>query len=223
MSPLHSFRGLDSKQEILNSHFQSRLKLAIIALTIQLIATASTIKPFRFTILFNAPAILALILCLDYKRLFDYGAQKQVKVLLKIGLAKAVGGVILALYMGLKYACMPSKIGSQSSIGPFSQEGYIKIYAIHFATSALIDFVHSLVAKDIIKNTKLIISQLKVKKSRTSSKSSARSSKSSGTPRSSRSLKSEKCSRSTRSSESARSPQSVISTQESSVDVPIQI
>jgi len=164
--------GLESKLDLLTPIFNTRLRLAIAALFIQIIAMYVTLRPFFFTNLFNTPAVLALILCLQKGKLCDYKTQKNIKFLLKIGIAKAIGGVLLAVFMGLKFAYSPSASGIHSGIGS-SQGSYFKMAAVSFATSAIIDIFYSLIAKDIISNTKQIVSHLKEKKSRSQRSSRA--------------------------------------------------
>jgi len=162
--------GFESKQDILSSLFQSRFKLALFALVIQLLAIYFIIRPFLFTSLFNIPAIIALLLCMNKRSLYDYKAQKKIKLLLKIGMAKAIGGVSLAIYMGLKYAYMPRANGIQSLYSQ-NQEEYMKLCAIYFVASALVDIFYSFIAKDIVRSTKQIVVILKEKKRQRSPRS----------------------------------------------------
>jgi len=172
MSPLLCSWGFESKLAHLTPIFNSRLRLAITALVIQIIAICVTLRPFFFINLFNTPAVLALILCLQKGKLCDYKAQKKIKFLLKIGIAKAIGGVLLAIFMGLKYAYSPSTSGIQITLGS-TQGSYLKMLVISFTTSAIIDVFYSLIAKDIISNTKQIVAHLKEKKSRSQRSSRA--------------------------------------------------
>lgn len=167
MHPLSDAWGSESKPSQLNSLFQSRFKLALCALIVQLLAILPIIKPFMFTGLFNIPAILALLLCVFKRNLSNYQAQKKIKLLLKIGVAKAVGGVCLALYMGLKYAYMPSTSAVYGHYG----HSYMKMCALYFAASALVDIFYAYLAKDILQITKQIGSLLKEKKKQRSPRS----------------------------------------------------
>lgn len=168
MHPLAESWGTENKQSLINSFFHARFRLAVCALFVQMLAIALIIRPFIFTSLFNIPAILALLLCMNKRNLHDYQAQKKIKLLLKIGMAKAVGGVLLAVYMGLKYACMPSLSGINVNYQHNNQD-YLKLCALYFAASALIDIFYSFLAKDAIKYTKDIIIALKGKKKKISS------------------------------------------------------
>jgi len=172
MSPLLCSWGFESKLDLLTPIFNTRLRLAITALVIQIIAICVTLRPFFFTNLFNTPAVLALILCLQKGKLCDYKTQKNIKFLLKIGIAKAIGGVLLAIFMGLKYAYSPSTSGIYTGLGS-TQGSYLKMCVVSFTTSAIIDIFYSLLAKDIISNTKQIVSHLKEKKPRSQRSSRA--------------------------------------------------
>jgi len=68
---------------------------------------------------------------------------------------KAVGGVMLAFYIGLKYACMLSEPGSSNKVA-------MKLCAIYLIGSALIDILYSILAFMIIKKTKNIVKNLVV-------------------------------------------------------------
>ena len=172
MGPLICAWGFESKQIVLNTLFNARFKLAIIALTIQLLTFFAIMRPFSFLCVFNVPAALALLLCLHKGSLLNYKAQKRIKLLLKIGIAKTIGGVLLAIYMGLKYACMPSSAGFNVHYG-HNREDYMKLCAIYFTASALVDILYSFIAKDIIKNTKEILTNLKEKKRERSPRSTS--------------------------------------------------
>jgi len=86
--------------------------------------------------------------------------QKTAKVLLKIGIAKAVGGVLLGMYIGLKYAYMLQETGSSS-------KSAMKLCVIYLGGSALVDILYSILAFTMIKKTKSIARILRRKKSTT--------------------------------------------------------
>ena len=171
MFPLAESWGTENKQSLINSLFHSRLRLAVCALFVQMLAFALIIRPFIFTSLFNIPAILALLQCTNKRNLCDYKTQKNIKLLLKIGIAKAVGGFLLAIYMGLKYAYMP--ISGISSNYQYKEDNHLKLYALYFTAGALIDIVYSFLARDAIKCTKEIIIILKGKRERVNSPKSS--------------------------------------------------
>jgi len=162
---------VESKLDILHSLFHARLKLALFALVIQILVVFATLRPLAFTSLFNIPTILALLLCFIKRNLYDYESQKWIKLLLKIGIAKAIGGVFLAIFMGLKYVYLPSSLVANSHYGE-KQEGYLKFCAIYFTASALIDIFNSFLARELIFKTKQIVWILKEKKKQRSPRSS---------------------------------------------------
>lgn len=171
MFPLAESWGTENKQGLMNSLFHARFRLAVCALFVQMLAFALIIRPFIFTSLFNIPAILALLHCTNKRNLSDYKAQKNIKLLLKIGIAKAVGGFLLAIYMGLKYAYMP--FSGISSNYQHNNDNYFKLYALYFTAGALIDLVYSLLAREAIKCTKEIIIIIKGRRERVSSSKSS--------------------------------------------------
>ena len=117
-------------------------------------------RTFLFIVaLFNIPAILALMTCTLQNKMLNSGIQKTTKITLKIGIAKAVGGIMLALYMGLKYATM-------MSVPENNNKAAMRLGAIYLAISAVFDIVYSLFAFKVIKRTKHIIKILKNDKSR---------------------------------------------------------
>jgi len=178
MSPLICSWGFESKLDILHSLYQARLKLALFALVIQILVMFATLRPLAFTTLFNIPTIFALLLCFFKRNLYDYETQKWIKLLLKIGIAKAIGGVCLAIFMGLKYVYVPSTLGMNAQFGE-KQEGNLKFFAIYFTASALIDIFSSFLARELILKTKQIVRLLKEKKKQRSPRSSK-----SGSPKS---------------------------------------
>lgn len=171
MSPLICSWGFESKLDILHSLHHSRLKLALFALVIQILVMFATLRPLAFTSLFNIPTILALLLCLYKPNLYDYESQKWIKLLLKIGIAKAIGGVCLAIFMGLKYVYLPKSLDVSSYPGE-KQEGYLKFCALYFTASALIDIFCSFLSRELILKTKKIVWILKEKKKQRSPRSS---------------------------------------------------
>jgi hypothetical protein len=128
--------------------------------------------------IFNIPAILALVACTFESKLVNYRAQKTVKMLLKVGIAKAVGGILLAIYIGLKYAVMINDMNNHSS------RAVMKSCAIYLGGSALVDILYSLLAFMVIEKTKSIIKILRRERSkrRNSVKYSRRSSSEESSP-----------------------------------------
>ena len=118
-------------------------------------------RTFLFIVaLFNIPAVLALMACTLQNKMLNPSIQKTTKITLKIGIAKAVGGVLLALYMGLKYASM-------MGVPENNNKAAMRLGAIYLAISALVDIAYSLFAFKVIKRTKHMIKILKNKTKKT--------------------------------------------------------
>lgn len=111
--------------------------------------------------LFNLPAIFALLMCISETSLFSHQMQKTAKVLLKVGIAKAVGGVLLALYISLKFAYILPENGASSKAA-------MKLCVVRLGESALVDVIYSFLAFIIIKKTKQIARIVRKKRSTTS-------------------------------------------------------
>jgi len=103
---------------------------------------------------FNIPAILALAACTYQPKIFSRQAQRMTKSMLKVGIAKAVGGILLAVFMGLKYVSMWNAVES-------SQKATVKLCAIYLAVGAVVDIIYSIIALMAIKNTKSILKLLR--------------------------------------------------------------
>jgi len=123
--------------------------------------------------LFNIPVLGGLILCLEESKVEDYRMQKLIKLLLRVGIAKAFGGVLLALFMGLRYASLPPNLVHEDQL----MNTTIKSYAVSFVGSAIVDVIYSISAVRLIKQTKAITSLLK-EKEKERKKSERKSSKS---------------------------------------------
>lgn len=108
--------------------------------------------------LFNMPAILGLALCLASTKSGSITFQKKLKTLLKVGIAKAFGGVLLACFMGLKYSSMKSVHAEAEG---FDLYAGLKQIAFAFALSAIIDIFYSVIAWMIIKKTRTMIQVVK--------------------------------------------------------------
>jgi len=144
-----------SKQAKLKQLFSSRLIVALFALIIQLLTFAIIIRTSLFIVgIFNLPAIVALIACTFHYKIFNCQTQRAVKILLKIGVAKTVGGILLAVYMGLKYACILNNPETNSKM-------IIKYWAIYLGGSAIVDILYTLLAFLLIKKTRHIIKILR--------------------------------------------------------------
>jgi len=151
-----------SKQDKLNALFQSRLNIALLALTLQVLIIIPLLRSFLFVVaVFNLPAVIALISCIFHKNTLNYQIQRNTKFLLKIGVAKAVGGVLLALFAGLKYYSVLNNANS-------NMKAVMELCVIYLGGSAFVDILYSLFAFMAIKRTKNIIKILRNKKSRSS-------------------------------------------------------
>jgi len=118
-------------------------------------------RTFLFIVgIFNIPAILALLACTFEYKMLNCNMQKTTKILLKVGIAKAIGGVLLAIYIGLKYAYMFNDLENNNS------RAVMKFCAIYLGGSALVDILYSLFAFMAIKRTKDIIKILRWKRSK---------------------------------------------------------
>jgi len=150
-----------SRQDRINELFSSRLKLVLFGLTLETLIMIPLMRTFLFiVIMFNLPAIGALVACTFQRKTLDCQMQKTTKVLLKVGIAKAIGGVLLALYMGLKYFLLVNNAQSNNKAA-------MKLCAIYLGASALVDVMYSIIALMAIKKTKNIIKVLRRRTSRT--------------------------------------------------------
>lgn len=138
-----------SKQLKLNQLFLSRLRLVLCALVLQVFIMIQLMTTFLFVVgIFNIPAILALLACTFQQKLLDRQMQKTAKILLKVGIAKAVGGILLAVYIALKYFCLSNGAGSKTTM---------KLYVLYLGGSAFVDILYSLLAFLAIRRTRDIL------------------------------------------------------------------
>lgn len=140
-----------SKQLKLNELFLSRLRLVLCALALQVFIMIQLMTTFLFVVgVFNIPAILALLACTFQQKLLDRQMQKTAKILLKVGIAKAVGGILLAVYIALKYFCLPNGASASSKAA-------MKLYVLYLGGSAFVDILYSFLAFMAIRKTREII------------------------------------------------------------------
>ena len=156
-----------SKQTRINNLFQSRLKIALFALTLQALILIPLIRSILFVVaFFNIPAISALIACTFHNKVSSCQAQRTTKFLLKIGVAKTFGGIFLALYVGLKYVFLLKGTDPNT-------KAMIEMCTVYLGGSALVDVLYSILATMAIKRTKKIIKILKRNSSVSNKKISA--------------------------------------------------
>ena len=84
-------------------------------------------------------------------------------MLLKVGIAKSFGGILLAAYMGLKFTSLKYEHSNKEA---FDLYVAFKQIAFAFALSALVDIFYGTFAWVIIKKTREIIRELKEKQVR---------------------------------------------------------
>jgi len=148
-----------SSQAKLNQLFSSRLRLVLLTLVIEILIMIPLMRSFLLIVgIFNVPAIMALVSCAFKRNLLDCQTQKTTKTLLKVGVAKAIGGVLLAVYIGLKYFLILNETAN-------GNKAIMKLYAIYLGGSAVVDILYSMFALMAIKKTKDIINILKRKRS----------------------------------------------------------
>ncbi len=112
---------------------------------------------------FNIPAVLGLACALIDTKIESFSFQKRLKTFLKVGIAKAFGGILLACYMGLKYSSMRLEHAGGEA---FDLYATFKQVAFAFAISALVDVFYSLLAWIIIRKTREILKEMKDKRIR---------------------------------------------------------
>ena len=145
------------KQDKLQQLFQSRLKMALFALVLEGLIIIPLLQSFLFVVaVFNIPAVLALLVCMLHPQKFGFQVQKTTKFLLKIGVAKAVGGILLAILAALKYLTIQNTSDS-------NMKTLMSFCIIYLGGSALVDVVYSTFAFMTIKKTKKIIRILRRK------------------------------------------------------------
>jgi len=140
-----------AEQTKLDKACHSRFRIVIVALILETLIMIPLLKTFLFIVgIFNLPAILALMMCTIQPAVSNRQMQKKAKLLLKVGIAKAIGGVLLAIYIGLKYAYMLQESG-------FSSKAAMELCVIYLGGSALVDILYSILAYRAIKQTRTIV------------------------------------------------------------------
>jgi len=145
-----------SNKHTVDYHSNSRALMALFALGLQLYFSISLPRTFLFSLItaLNIPSIIALAMCL-FPQTSSIQFQKLTKNFLKFGIAKAVGGVLLALYICIKY------FGIYNANNSYTGRVFLLNSAWNVVICALIDIVYSFVAISAIKRTKSIIKILK--------------------------------------------------------------
>lgn len=109
-------------------------------------------SPLFMVALFNVPAIFALVLCISQTRSSDLSTQKNIKLLLKIGIAKSLGGVLLAAFMYARFMSFASAQDEEQ----YGVYFYMKKLT-HFATmSAIVDLIYAVLAYFLVQYTRII-------------------------------------------------------------------
>ena len=145
------------KQDKLQQLFESRLKMALFALVLEGLIIIPLLQSFLFVVaVFNFPAVLALIVCTLHPQKVGFEVQKTTKFLLKIGIAKAVGGILLALLAALKYLTIQNTSDN-------NMKALMSLCIIYLGGSAFVDVIYSTFAFMTIKKTKKIIRILRRK------------------------------------------------------------
>jgi len=156
-----------SQQAKINELYNSRLQIALIALIFQALIIIPMARTFLFIIsIFNIPAIIALIACTLQNKAASFQTQRTTKFLLKIGVAKTIGSLLLVIYAGVKYASITQGYDSNLKM-------MIQVCLIYLGGSALGDILYSVLAFMAIAKTKSIMKILKNKKKLTKRKTSA--------------------------------------------------
>jgi len=138
------------QQDKLNELHNSRILLAMPALALQIFIMFPLMRSFLFIVgLFNLPTIVALLSCTLHPQLFSFEMHKTTKVLLKVGMAKAVGGVLFATYLAIKVFNMVKRYEDNNAL--------MMTYIIPLIGSALVDIIYSALAYQIIRKTRRII------------------------------------------------------------------
>jgi len=143
----------------LTSSFKARLMLAFLVLLLQVAIITPLIGTSVAAIaIFNVPTLIATLGCFFTPKFIGLNAQKAIKILLKVSIAKTFGSILLAAYIGLKFFSGSSQLVN------------MRLCAIYFGVSAMVDIVSSLIAYLAIKKTRSIIRILRreVKKSQKS-------------------------------------------------------
>jgi len=146
------------QQDKLNDLYNSRILLAMPALALQIFIMFPLMRSFLFIVgLFNLPAIVALLGCMFQPQLFSFEMHKTAKVLLKVGMAKAVGGVLFATYLTLKFFGMAKRYEDNNVL--------MMNYIIPLIGIVLVDVIYSALAYQLIRKTRRIIRILRGKSS----------------------------------------------------------
>jgi len=152
--PLTSTPLSKSRQSKLENLYYSRLSFVVPALILKLLIMIPLMRSFLFFVaIFNLPAMLALFLSLFQPQLFNLQIHKSAKFCLKIGMAKAVGGLLLVSYMVFEYLYVLKGLKGNTDI--------MRTYVIYLGGSSLVDVLYSLLAIFAVKKTKEIIKVLK--------------------------------------------------------------
>jgi predicted membrane protein len=146
------------QQDKLNDLHNSRILLAMPALALQIFIMFPLMRSFLFIVgLFNLPAIVALLGCMLHPQLFSFEMHKTTKVFLKVGMAKAVGGVLFATYLAIKFFGMVKRYEDSNAL--------VMTYIIPLIGSTLVDIIYSALAHKVIRKTRRIIRTLRGKSS----------------------------------------------------------
>lgn len=145
-----------SRQAKLEKLYYSRLNFIIPSLLLKLLIMLPLMRSFLFIVgIFNLPAIIALFISLLKPKYFTHEIQKTAKICLRIGMAKAVGGLLLACYMVFEYVYVLRDLKGNIDV--------FRNYLVYLGGSSLIDIVYSILAIFAVKKTKDIIKIMKKK------------------------------------------------------------
>lgn len=99
-------------------------------------------SPLFMVAIFNIPAIAALLLCLINSKPADVHSQKTIKLGLKIGMAKSLGGVLLALFLFARFASMGEYYDEES----YATTLFMKKIVSYVSMAAIVDVIYSIIA-----------------------------------------------------------------------------
>lgn len=102
--------------------------------------------------IFNIPAIIALLLCLSQTRTASLETQKNIKLCLKVGIAKSLGGVLLAAFMIARFA----SFGDVQDEEQYGVSVFMKRLVSYVTMAAIVDIIYSIAAYFLIKSTRAI-------------------------------------------------------------------
>jgi len=138
------------QQDKLNVIYNSRILLVMPVLALQIFIMFPLMRSFLMIVgLFNLPAIVALLGCMFQPQIFSLEMHKTTKVLLKVGMAKAVGGALFTTYLAIKFFGMAKRFEDNSAL--------MMTYIIPLIGSALVDIIYSALAYQVIRKTRRII------------------------------------------------------------------